>query len=109
MIAGEQIGTAVADLIAARIADMCNHGLVIPQRARDHGGCHVPSAALGLKTLVMDRHVRVLNQARKKAGKRDSLRRFSEALRHCLYCAGRCYLAKISSADTVGHDEHPAA
>ena len=103
MVLGDLPRLAVAHEVAARIADMRNHGLVVAQGAGHERGGHLLAVVLRIERAIVHGHVGALDEPRQKTDEHGAGLRFAELFgehgdRRC-----RGHFAQIHAADSVGN------
>ncbi len=99
---------AVADEVAARIADVRDHGLIVAQGAGDERGGHLLAAIFGLKRAIVHRSIGVLDEPRHQADEHGARLRLGKFLGDHRDGGGRGDFAEIEPADSVGNDKKKA-
>jgi hypothetical protein len=99
---------AVAEEIAAGVADVGDDGRVEAQGAGDEGGSHAAATGVTGVAGLVDGVVGVLHQAREERGVHDALGNLAEAGEHGVDREARGDLAVFVAAHAVGEDEEPA-
>ena len=99
---------AAAHQVAARVAYVRHHRLVVAQRARHQGGGHALAAMFGGEPAVVYRGVGAFNQAGHQARQHGAVLRSFKLLGHDGDGPGRCHFAQVQSPHPIRHREQEA-
>ena len=103
VVLGDLPRLAVADEVAAGVADVRDHGLVVAQGAGDERGGHLLAAVLLVERAIVHGRVGALNEPRHKADEHGAGLRLGEFFGEHRDGGCRSDFAQIHAADAVGN------
>jgi hypothetical protein len=107
MVAGDGHSFSSAHMIAARISNVGNDGLIMTQRAGDDRGRHAFSSSARMQSFIMDRGIGELDETGQQADERSSRWRESKFIHHYVDCFRGCDITEVQAADSIRNYKHP--